>query len=762
MSAGNTAMSAGNTAMSAGNTAMSAGNTAMSAGNTAMSAGNTAMFAGNTAMSAGNTAMFAGNTAMSAGNTAMSAGNTAMFAGNTAMSAGNTAMSAGNTAMLAANTITFYGKVQQLLKILVIIMMPVLLLTGLIAITFLATHTNYHQSSKIRSTLLYSIELGRVIHYLQEERDMSALYLSSTEEKTKGLLLKRYDETDRSLEELTSWITGLTLTRREFLSKGKFLSYLNKHRYELDTLNQTVVQELQMYTSLIRVFIMWLYSAITEDESGSIWRSLVAYQEVVIAKEYMGLERALGAIYFASGQFSSVDVYLWFLESQDVANVTFFSARQYSDLVFKLYTKFNDDQTLDGVLANMPADIQQNDSVSHGSVRTAQWWFTNKTVYMNLLLETQDELAVAITAMLDDRQTQNIRNISTTSIVFLGVLVISLVIIYTVYSLIDEIHNYLVALSKRLCYLQKKTTNTDRMLFHMVPESVASVLRDNKTVSTQTCPSVSILLTDIQGYTKFYTYSSPDHVLQTVNSILACFDTVAAKYDVYRVESIGDTYMVVSGVPEPNGEQHATHICLMALGLMKANNQLEVLHLPGNKLKLRTGVHTGVFLASQPRSLALKENSPRSRPVVVSLTGCRMPKYSIFGETVTIAAKMEAHGKPSKIHVSEITYTMLAHSVEFQMEERVNRNIMVTRTRLDADTERTIANILARLSRRRQNVLKRLVKLRVKMNSARMPSTAPSSASKLVTIADGQAVSAREVENPILGSTASTVAAILD
>ena len=70
------------------------------------------------------------------------------------------------------------------------------------------------------------------------------------------------------------------MTRAEFKSKDKFLSYLNRHRYELDTLNQTVTQELEMYTLLIRVFITWLYSAITEAQSGFIWRSLVAYQEV--------------------------------------------------------------------------------------------------------------------------------------------------------------------------------------------------------------------------------------------------------------------------------------------------------------------------------------------------------------------------------------------------------------------------------------------------------------------------------------------------
>ena len=61
--------------------------------------------------------------------------------------------------------------------------------------------------------------------------------------------------------------------------------------------------------------------------------------QVIIAKEYMGLERALGTIFYMEGRFRSQDIYLWFSESQDVANETFLSARRYSDLVSALYNK---------------------------------------------------------------------------------------------------------------------------------------------------------------------------------------------------------------------------------------------------------------------------------------------------------------------------------------------------------------------------------------------------------------------------------------
>ncbi|GFR60735.1 guanylate cyclase 32E [Elysia marginata] len=355
------------------------------------------------------------------------------------------------------NPITSSGKRKQLVKMTSIVMIPVVVLTGLTANTFFTTFTNYINSSQIRDILLYSVELGKVIHFLQEERDMSALYLSDLgRSRSKSLLLQRYPETDRALEKLPFWTTGPTLIRPEFQSKDKFLSYLNRHRYELDTLNQTVTQELEMYTSLIRVFITWLYSAITEAQSGFIWRSLVAYQEVIIAKEYMGLERALGTIFYMEGRFPSQDIYLWFSESQDVANETFLSARRYSDLVAALYNK----------------NIE----------------------------------------VLDERQASNLQKMVAISVVFVCVFILCPVIIYAVYSLTNEIQKYSITLADRTKALNKEKKRTDTLLYQMLPKSVADQLKQNEVVTAENFSEATIFFSDIQGFTQISARSSPIQV----------------------------------------------------------------------------------------------------------------------------------------------------------------------------------------------------------------------------------------------------------
>ncbi|XP_041358902.1 receptor-type guanylate cyclase gcy-23-like [Gigantopelta aegis] len=126
----------------------------------------------------------------------------------------------------------------------------------------------------------------------------------------------------------------------------------------------------------------------------------------------------------------------------------------------------------------------------------------------------------------------------------------------------------------------------------MVPKVVADVLKRNESVVTQNYNSVTILFCDIQGFTKVYAYSYPEKVIQMLNSIYSRFDNIVAKYNTYRVDSIGDIFIIVSGAPEPNGN-HAADICNLALDLVTANNELELVYLPGNQLKVRTGIHTG-------------------------------------------------------------------------------------------------------------------------------------------------------------------------
>ncbi|PIO61556.1 adenylate/guanylate cyclase catalytic domain protein [Teladorsagia circumcincta] len=130
------------------------------------------------------------------------------------------------------------------------------------------------------------------------------------------------------------------------------------------------------------------------------------------------------------------------------------------------------------------------------------------------------------------------------------------------------------------------------------------------------------------------------------------FDTLIEQHGVYKVESIGDGYLCVSGLPARNGHRHVKEIVEMSISFMDYVEQFKVVPFPKEKIQLRIGVNSGSCVAG--------------------VVGLSMPRYCLFGDTVNTASRMESNGKPGKIHISESAFTMLQQHYhgEFNLENR--------------------------------------------------------------------------------------------
>ncbi|ELT89212.1 hypothetical protein CAPTEDRAFT_213138 [Capitella teleta] len=186
---------------------------------------------------------------------------------------------------------------------------------------------------------------------------------------------------------------------------------------------------------------------------------------------------------------------------------------------------------------------------------------------------------------------------------------------------------------ERTADLVEEKKKTDRLLNRLLPSSVADQLKAGKSVTPQNYECSSIYFSDIVGFTTISCDSSPMQIVDFLNDLYTCFDDIISQHDVYKVETIGDAYMVVSGVPVHNGARHFAEIANVSLDLLSTVTSFRIRHRPKQQLQLRIGLHSG--------------------PCVAGVVGLMMPRYCLFGDTVTKASTMEATGKPLRIHISE-------------------------------------------------------------------------------------------------------------
>lgn len=186
----------------------------------------------------------------------------------------------------------------------------------------------------------------------------------------------------------------------------------------------------------------------------------------------------------------------------------------------------------------------------------------------------------------------------------------------------------------------------EKILHNILPEQIAERILDGEEQIADYCENVSVFFSDIVGFTKLSAQVSPAELVEMLNQLFSQFDRVARKYGLEKIKTIGDAYMAVAGVPEPM-EDHAENAARFALEVMDVMKAYRM--NAGNELEIRVGLHTG--------------------SAVAGVIGENKFAYDLWGDAVNTASRMESHGEPGRIHVSQDFKRALGHSL-FSFEER--------------------------------------------------------------------------------------------
>ncbi|NEO27463.1 MAG: adenylate/guanylate cyclase domain-containing protein [Kamptonema sp. SIO4C4] len=193
--------------------------------------------------------------------------------------------------------------------------------------------------------------------------------------------------------------------------------------------------------------------------------------------------------------------------------------------------------------------------------------------------------------------------------------------------------------------VRREQEKAETLLLNILPKAIADTLKQGKNNIAQGFPKVTILFADIVHFTEISAQISPQELVSLLNQVFSVFDQLTDAYGLEKIKTIGDNYMVAGGLPNPN-PNHALAVAEMAIAMQQAIQQIKCKN--GHSLQLRIGMNTG--------------------SVVAGVIGTKKFIYDLWGDAVNVASRMESHGVPGKIQVTENTYECL--KAEYHFEKR--------------------------------------------------------------------------------------------
>ncbi|NJO47882.1 MAG: DUF3365 domain-containing protein [Oscillatoriales cyanobacterium RM2_1_1] len=195
----------------------------------------------------------------------------------------------------------------------------------------------------------------------------------------------------------------------------------------------------------------------------------------------------------------------------------------------------------------------------------------------------------------------------------------------------------------RTSELQDEKEQSERLLLSILPELIARRLKSGENTIADGFAEASILFADIVGFTALSQQMNPEALVDLLNTVFSAFDQLCDRHQLEKIKTIGDAYMVVGGLPSFR-KNHLEAVAEMALDMQREIDRFN-LHYHTN-LSIRVGINLG--------------------PVIAGVIGQKKFIYDLWGDAVNVASRMESHGIPGRVQVTEAVYERLKDRFQFE------------------------------------------------------------------------------------------------
>ncbi|XP_068234006.1 uncharacterized protein [Palaemon carinicauda] len=501
--------------------------------------------------------------------------------------------------------------------------------------------------TKVNEGVLLAVNLGRLVAGIQRERLAVAYYFFTNRSLHRSNLTQFYADTNHFISKLTTWPSISKDESDLFLSPQHFQIRLNDFRSQIDSTEMLISRKMDFYGDITTPLIRQLIIYTSTTSSPSLWQLVESYKSIIQAIESLGRTVTIGVNYYGRGHLNKRNLYqyvkLWAIGFSGIEASMAFSMDS------RIFMQDIQNKTYMAKIQTWNRQIRQN-QVVNGSAEITQDYVESMGDFLNEMREVQMNLRKEIRTTVKEQLKMADSEEAISIAVLVLVLAISPIIILLVRKATHMVEIFSDTLATKMSQLKVEKKRSDRLLYQMLPVVVAKQLKQKKQVPAESFESATVYFSDIVGFEELCADSSPLQIVSLLNMQYRVFDAKLERYDVYKVETIGDAYMVVSGLPKRNGQKHASEIACLALDLRHAVQSIGIPHKPGQWLQIRAGINTG--------------------PVVAGVVGTKMPRYCLFGDTVNTASRMETTCEAMRIQISLSTRMALLAAGGFIMDFR--------------------------------------------------------------------------------------------